>query len=200
MTKQLVQNFTESNTQLDKFHEQRVGILTTLTETKVTQLEEQLRRKLAQCRWRSASITTKHKALIQSLERQLSRQTELIQTLTAQLQQVTSAARLDLDNVQQKLDQFMGELSPGQGGDFCRHMQYVVNYLNNNYRNSATTVFDHTGQALGRGQGDRLPQLAVGTHVRNIMSQARSLPPVRMHRRRNRPPWVRPPWGDMRPP
>ena len=204
MRKQLVQNFTESNTELEKFH-----------ETRVTQLEEQLRKKLVQCRWRCNSINTKYKALVertQSLERELGRQTELMQTLTARLQQVTSAARLDLDNVQQKLDQFKGELSSGQGGDFCRHMQYVVNYLNNNCRNPATTVSEHTGQGHGRcqgeinyhndgrGQGVRLPQLATGTHMRNITSLGVSLPPVRVHRRRTRPPCVRPPWADMGPP
>ena len=126
MTEKLVLQYTEVNTELEKFHEQRLDIaVKQRLDTEVKQRAHIKPQdpviKLDQCKQRTLS-----------LEKELARQAELIHSLAAQLQEVTSTAWLDLDSVQEKLDQYKTELSTGDTDGFYHHMQHIVDYLTNN--------------------------------------------------------------------
>ena len=118
MTEKLVVQYTEVNTELEKFHEQRLDI--EVKQRACIEAQDQVI-KLGQCKQRTLS-----------LQKELDRQTELTRSLAARLQEVTSTAWLDLDSVQRKLDQYKMELSMGETDGFYHHMQHIVEYLTNN--------------------------------------------------------------------
>lgn len=147
MTEKLVRNYTDSNAELERFHEQRLDVLKTQsghrqTLTRIAALEDRLRKKQAELDECAKGFRL--------LKTELGRQTELTRSLAARLQQVTSAP-LDLCNVQKKLDHFKAELSTGQVDGFYCHIQVVIDYLRNNDGNTVTIdtrVFDHRADQL----------------------------------------------------